>query len=227
MPPGHSVPWYTMFLLSQSQQQRGGVWAWLSDGFWENPFSLLHTTILPSRHFLLLPGHVQQQHHHKFADVYASKRWILEWNILLTGMDLFSISCCNLLYNMRCRCVIFDILFLLSVPEGEPVPYRVETLVLFILGPVVVLVVLSVVSVLACRRLHHGRLQRLQEFDTEQGAVDGLISSNVGDSTLAVRLKVILILVTKRGSICHVVFTPVLKVFVLPFLIYKKLSLHF
>lgn len=64
-----------------------------------------------------------------------------------------------------------------------------ETLALFILGPVVVLVVLSVVSVLACKRLHHGRLQRLQEFDTEQGTVDGLITSNVGDSTLAVRMK--------------------------------------
>lgn len=64
-----------------------------------------------------------------------------------------------------------------------------ETLALFILGPVVVLAVLSVVSVLACKRLHHGRLQRLQEFDTEQGTVDGLITSNVGDSTLAVRMK--------------------------------------
>ncbi|KAG7511351.1 activin receptor type-1-like [Solea senegalensis] len=70
-------------------------------------------------------------------------------------------------------------------PEGEPVRYRVETLALFVLGPVVVLALLSVVSVLACRRLHHGRLQRLQEFDTEQGTIDDLISSNVGDSTLA------------------------------------------
>lgn len=73
------------------------------------------------------------------------------------------------------------------VPEGEPVRYRVETLALFVLAPVIILVLLSVVSVLACRRLHHGRLQRLQEFDTEQG--DGLITSSVGDSTLAVRIK--------------------------------------
>lgn len=57
---------------------------------------------------------------------------------------------------------------------------------LFVLAPVVVLVLLSVVSILACRRLHHGRLQRLQEFDTEQG--DGLITSNLGDGTLAVRV---------------------------------------
>uniref|UniRef100_A0AAQ4NZB0 receptor protein serine/threonine kinase n=1 Tax=Gasterosteus aculeatus aculeatus TaxID=481459 RepID=A0AAQ4NZB0_GASAC len=72
-----------------------------------------------------------------------------------------------------------------TAPEGEPVRYRVETVALFVLGPVVVLALLSAVSVLACRRLHRGRLQRLQEFDTEQGAVDGLITSNVGDSTLA------------------------------------------
>ncbi|CAN9502427.1 unnamed protein product [Ophioblennius macclurei] len=72
-----------------------------------------------------------------------------------------------------------------TAPEGEPFRYRVETLALFVLGPVVVLAVLSVVSILACRRLHHGRLQRLQEFDTEQGTIDGLITSNVGDSTLA------------------------------------------
>eukprot|EP00066_Takifugu_rubripes_P001427 XP_003962581.1 PREDICTED: activin receptor type-1-like [Takifugu rubripes] len=76
-------------------------------------------------------------------------------------------------------------LLLPTAPEGEPVRYGVETLVLFILGPVVVLALLSLVSVLACRRFHHGRLQRLQEFDTEQGAIDGLITSNVGDSTLA------------------------------------------
>lgn len=88
----------------------------------------------------------------------------------------------------------------LSAPEGEPVRYRVETLALFILGPVVVLVLLSVVSVLACRRLHHGRLQRLQEFDTEQGAVDGLITSNVGDSTLAVRIREVLLTTMKRDS---------------------------
>lgn len=64
-----------------------------------------------------------------------------------------------------------------------------ETLALFVLGPVVILTLLSVLSVLGCRRLHHGRLQRLQEFDPEQDAIDGLITSNVGDSTLAVRRK--------------------------------------
>ncbi len=76
-----------------------------------------------------------------------------------------------------------------------------ETLAVFVLGPVVVLALLSVVSVLACRRLHHGRLQRLQEFDTEQGAIDGLITSNVGDSTLAVRIRGFLVEMLKIESI--------------------------
>lgn len=86
-----------------------------------------------------------------------------------------------------------------------------ETLALFVLGPVVVLALLSIVSVLACRRLHHGRLQRLQEFDTEQGAIDGLITSNVGDSTLAVRIREVVVATMKRDSICRVLF-PILSV---------------
>lgn len=86
----------------------------------------------------------------------------------------------------------FSVVYMLIVsvsqgPEGETaVQYRVEMLVLFVLGPFVVLGLLSVLAILVCRRLHHGRLERLHEFDTEQGAIDGLIASNVGDSTLAV-----------------------------------------
>ncbi|XP_029350438.1 activin receptor type-1 [Echeneis naucrates] len=98
-----------------------------------------------------------------------------------------AIFCCseNMCNSNSTRNSLMSMLPLEGEPAGEPVRYRVETLALFVLGPVVVLALLSVVSVLACRRLHHGRLQRLQEFDTEQGTIDGLISSNVGDSTLA------------------------------------------
>ncbi|XP_010884895.1 activin receptor type-1 isoform X2 [Esox lucius] len=71
---------------------------------------------------------------------------------------------------------------LTTAPKEESVKYRMETLALFVLGPVVVLALLSVLSVLGCRKLHRGRLQ---EYDPEQGAIDGLIISNVGDSTLA------------------------------------------
>ncbi|KAK2891961.1 activin receptor type-1 [Channa argus] len=98
-----------------------------------------------------------------------------------------AIFCCskNMCNSNISRSTLMALLPLENEPTGEPVRYRVETLALFVLGPVVVLALLSVVSVLACRRLHHGHLQRLQEFDTEQGAIDGLITSNVGDSTLA------------------------------------------
>ncbi|XP_026876849.2 activin receptor type-1 isoform X1 [Electrophorus electricus] len=71
-------------------------------------------------------------------------------------------------------------------PGSGPARYRPETVLLFIfLGPVVALALLATPTLLLCRRLRPGRLERLREFDTEQGAVDGLITSNVGDSTLA------------------------------------------
>ncbi|XP_019728062.1 activin receptor type-1 [Hippocampus comes] len=72
-----------------------------------------------------------------------------------------------------------------SAPQGEPVGYGAGTLALLALGLLAALALLSVASALACRRLHRGNLHRLQEFDTEQGAVDGLVTSNVGDTTLA------------------------------------------
>ncbi|XP_047671541.1 activin receptor type-1 isoform X2 [Tachysurus fulvidraco] len=74
---------------------------------------------------------------------------------------------------------------LLRNPEGEPMHYTVETLVLLVLVPLAILVLLAVLAVSVCRRLHPRRLERLHEFDTEQGAIDGLITTNVGDSTLA------------------------------------------
>ncbi|KAL2096983.1 hypothetical protein ACEWY4_006190 [Coilia grayii] len=74
---------------------------------------------------------------------------------------------------------------LLTAPQAEPVQYCVETLVLLVLGPVGMLGLLSLLAVLVCRRLHRSRLERLREYDPEQGAIDGLIASNVGDSTLA------------------------------------------
>lgn len=65
--------------------------------------------------------------------------------------------------------------------------YNVETLVLLVLVPFAVLALLALLAVPVCRRLHPRQLERLHEFDTEQGAIDGLIASNVGDSTLAVQ----------------------------------------
>uniref|UniRef100_A0A8C1QFA0 receptor protein serine/threonine kinase n=1 Tax=Cyprinus carpio TaxID=7962 RepID=A0A8C1QFA0_CYPCA len=94
------------------------------------------------------------------------------------------IECCS--QHMCNANVSKETLLRLLLTKGEAaVHYRVEMLVLFVLGPFVVLGLLSVLALLVCRRLHHGRLERLHEFDTEQGAIDGLIASNVGDSTLA------------------------------------------
>lgn len=70
--------------------------------------------------------------------------------------------------------------------------YSVETLVLLVLVPFGVLVLLAMLAVPVCRRLHPRQLERLHEFDTEQGAIDGLIASNVGDSTLAVHTLTVL-----------------------------------
>lgn len=117
--------------------------------------------------------------------------WCLFYHQVLYVYKEIGLSCSSSPYYTffpPFQTIRISFLHLPTAPEGEPVRYRVETLALFVLGPVVVLALLSVVSVLACRRLHHGRLQRLQEFDAEQGAIDGLITSNVGDSTLAVRV---------------------------------------
>lgn len=88
--------------------------------------------------------------------------------------------------NCKCMVNLFACVFWKGPESEKAVHYRVEMLVLFVFGPFVVLGLLSVLALLVCRRLHHGRLERLHEFDTEQGAIDGLIASNVGDSTLAV-----------------------------------------
>ncbi|XP_064409436.1 activin receptor type-1 isoform X2 [Latimeria chalumnae] len=69
--------------------------------------------------------------------------------------------------------------------ESEPLNYSLFTMVLFVISPVIVLIILSVAAVLICRKIHQSRVQRLHAYDVEHGAVDGLIASNVGDSTLA------------------------------------------
>uniref|UniRef100_A0A8C9FMY5 Activin receptor type-1 n=1 Tax=Pavo cristatus TaxID=9049 RepID=A0A8C9FMY5_PAVCR len=48
-----------------------------------------------------------------------------------------------------------------------------------------VLVVFSVVAVLVIRRIQKNHMERLNSRDAEYGTIEGLIASNVGDSTLA------------------------------------------
>uniref|UniRef100_H3ANV3 Activin receptor type-1 n=1 Tax=Latimeria chalumnae TaxID=7897 RepID=H3ANV3_LATCH len=51
--------------------------------------------------------------------------------------------------------------------------------------PVVMLIILSLLAVMTFRKIHHHQMERLNARDAEYGTIDGLISSNVGDSTLA------------------------------------------
>ncbi|MGH0120686.1 UNVERIFIED_CONTAM: hypothetical protein FKN15_035072 [Acipenser sinensis] len=69
--------------------------------------------------------------------------------------------------------------------QGEAQRYSVTTLALVVVAPVVVLIVLSVIAVLSFRSIHHNQMERLNTRDAEYGTIDGLIASNVGESTLA------------------------------------------
>ncbi|KAG7278719.1 hypothetical protein CRUP_023368 [Coryphaenoides rupestris] len=73
----------------------------------------------------------------------------------------------------------------LPVQAGEELSYSVPTLVVVIMAPVIVLLVLSTVAVLVFRRVHRRQMERLSARDAEYGTIDGLIASNVGESTLA------------------------------------------
>ncbi|KAI4886556.1 hypothetical protein NFI96_027109 [Prochilodus magdalenae] len=63
--------------------------------------------------------------------------------------------------------------------------YSVSTLAIVIVAPVIVLIFLSTAAILVFRRIHHNQMQRLTARDAEYGTIDGLIASNVGESTLA------------------------------------------
>nr|XP_033801032.1 activin receptor type-1 [Geotrypetes seraphini]XP_033801033.1 activin receptor type-1 [Geotrypetes seraphini]XP_033801034.1 activin receptor type-1 [Geotrypetes seraphini]XP_033801035.1 activin receptor type-1 [Geotrypetes seraphini] len=77
-----------------------------------------------------------------------------------------------------------------KLPRGNPLEeaalgYSLETLISVILAPVVVLLILSVVAVLVFRKIQQRHMERLSTRDAEYGTIDGLIASNIGDSTLA------------------------------------------
>lgn len=65
--------------------------------------------------------------------------------------------------------------------------YSVTTLTIVIVAPVIVLIFLSGVAILIFRCIHHHQMEHLTAHDAEYGTIDGLIASNVGESTLAVR----------------------------------------
>ncbi|GCB61332.1 hypothetical protein scyTo_0012897 [Scyliorhinus torazame] len=69
--------------------------------------------------------------------------------------------------------------------QGTALSYSVRTLAIVVIAPVIVLIVVSMVTVLILRKFHQNQMQRLNAREVEYGAIDGLIASNVGDSTLA------------------------------------------
>ncbi|XP_041720459.2 activin receptor type-1 isoform X1 [Coregonus clupeaformis] len=63
--------------------------------------------------------------------------------------------------------------------------YSLTTLAIVIVAPVIVLIVLSGIAILVFRRIHQNQMERLTAREAEYGTIDGLIASNVGESTLA------------------------------------------
>uniref|UniRef100_A0A8C5HZX1 Activin receptor type-1 n=1 Tax=Gouania willdenowi TaxID=441366 RepID=A0A8C5HZX1_GOUWI len=63
--------------------------------------------------------------------------------------------------------------------------YSVTTLVIVIVAPIIVLIILSAIAILVFKRIHRNQMERLTSRDAEYGTIDGLIASNVGESTLA------------------------------------------
>lgn len=87
--------------------------------------------------------------------------------------------------------------------SAEELPsYSVITLVIVIVAPVIVLIVLSAAAILVFRRIHRTQMERLTSRDAEYGTIDGLIASNVGDSTLAVSLGLFFFGYTKLNVKC-------------------------
>uniref|UniRef100_A0A2I4DAN2 Activin receptor type-1 n=1 Tax=Austrofundulus limnaeus TaxID=52670 RepID=A0A2I4DAN2_AUSLI len=73
----------------------------------------------------------------------------------------------------------------LPIRADELSSYIVTTLVIAIVAPIVVLIFLSAVAIFVFRRIHRNQMERLTSRDAEYGTIDGLIASNVGESTLA------------------------------------------
>uniref|UniRef100_A0A8C1MSN1 Activin receptor type-1 n=1 Tax=Cyprinus carpio TaxID=7962 RepID=A0A8C1MSN1_CYPCA len=71
-----------------------------------------------------------------------------------------------------------------EMPMVEGPNYSVTTLTIVIVAPVIVLI-LSGVAIMIFRCIHHHQMEHLTAHDAEYGTIDGLIASNVGESTLA------------------------------------------
>ncbi|XP_014458431.1 activin receptor type-1 [Alligator mississippiensis] len=68
---------------------------------------------------------------------------------------------------------------------AEAIQYNTELFVIFVISPIMVVLILTFVAIVACRKISQNRMHRLLAHDAEHGMIDGLITSNIGDSTLA------------------------------------------
>uniref|UniRef100_A0A1A8C9E2 Activin receptor type-1 n=1 Tax=Nothobranchius kadleci TaxID=1051664 RepID=A0A1A8C9E2_NOTKA len=74
----------------------------------------------------------------------------------------------------------------LPIQANDPYSYSATTLATAIVAPIIILVIiLSVLAILVLRRVRLNQMERLTSRDAEYGTIDGLIASNVGESTLA------------------------------------------
>ncbi|XP_039613379.1 activin receptor type-1 isoform X2 [Polypterus senegalus] len=68
---------------------------------------------------------------------------------------------------------------------SEALAYSVPTLAIAIVAPILVLIILAVIAVYVFGKINRNHMERLNARDAEYGTIDGLIASNVGESTLA------------------------------------------
>ncbi|XP_048341101.1 activin receptor type-1 [Sphaerodactylus townsendi] len=69
--------------------------------------------------------------------------------------------------------------------QAKAMEYPKEMLIVFIMAPVIALMLLSGIVCQIIRKVRQHNLERLNSRDAEYGTIEGLIASNVGDSTLA------------------------------------------
>lgn len=77
-------------------------------------------------------------------------------------------------------------LFVPCVGQERAAGYTKEMLIVFILAPIIAALMFLAVIMLIVRKLQQRHMERLNSRDAEYGTIEGLIASNVGDSTLAV-----------------------------------------
>uniref|UniRef100_A0A8C3RUZ7 receptor protein serine/threonine kinase n=1 Tax=Chelydra serpentina TaxID=8475 RepID=A0A8C3RUZ7_CHESE len=117
------------------------------------------------------------------ASVFQKGCFIILEHGEMTGKTALSINhvvdcCCRNLCN-------WNINAKLLLPQGMTIQYSTDIFLIFVIRPIIVLLILSFMAIVACQKINQTLIHRLHAHDAEHGTTDGLITSNVGDSTLA------------------------------------------